>query len=386
VTKHYLGLDYLRALLILRVVGFHSVLAYAISAQTMRALAPIVDAATWGGFDIAVRAADVFGMPLLFFISGLFVWPSLNRKGAKTFALGRSLRLGVPFAAVAALVMPLAYYPAYRAAGMTLGIADYWSELLAQNVWQGGPLWFIWLLLVFDLLAAGTHRLAPRVGVALAGLAGGAGQRPLRFFAVLVVCALLAYLPFAAVFGPRLWVSWGPFGLQPSRVLHYAVYFIAGLSVGACGLDRGLLGDEGLLMRRWKGWVFAALGLHIVYAVSLGGVLRLAALSPLLALGAYGFEYVLTCAATAFALLAVFQRFLRRQVRILDSLAANSYGIYLGHYFFVLWGQYLLLDVSLPAGAKAVVVFSSALALSWLASAVLRRIPALVDRRALRST
>jgi hypothetical protein len=50
--------------------------------------------------------------------------------------------------------------------------------------------------------------------------------------------------------------------------------------------------------------------------------------------------------------------------------------MYLIYYVFVIWLQYALLWVSLPAVAKAAAVFTGTLTLSWGAVAVLRRIPA----------
>ena len=51
-------------------------------------------------------------MALMFLLSGLFVWPSLERKGGARFLRDRVLRLGVPFAVAAGILMPLAYYAA----------------------------------------------------------------------------------------------------------------------------------------------------------------------------------------------------------------------------------------------------------------------------------
>ena len=41
------------------------------------------------------------------------------------------------------------------------------------------------------------------------------------------------------------------------------------------------------------------------------------------------------------------------------SWSENAYGIYFVHYVFVLWLQYLLLDVALPAVVKAAIVFTT---------------------------
>ena len=56
-------------------------------------------------------------MPLFFPISGLFVWPSLTRKGVKAFLSGRAWRIGLPFVLGAAFLMPVAHYPLYRVTG-----------------------------------------------------------------------------------------------------------------------------------------------------------------------------------------------------------------------------------------------------------------------------
>jgi hypothetical protein len=41
----------------------------------------------------------------------------------------------------------------------------------------------------------------------------------------------------------------------------------------------------------------------------------------------------------------------------------------------VIWTQYLLLGVALPAVAKGLIVFAVTVVLSWAASAALRRVP-----------
>jgi hypothetical protein len=60
--------------------------------------------------------------------------------------------------------------------------------------------------------------------------------------------------------------------------------------------------------------------------------------------------------------------------------------MYLVHYLFVVWLQFALLGLELPAVVKAAIVFAGTLALSWSATAALGRVPAVaniigVDRR-----
>ncbi|MDY6958363.1 MAG: acyltransferase, partial [Halobacteriota archaeon] len=63
-------------------------------------------------------------------------------------------------------------------------------------------------------------------------------------------------------------------------------------------------------------------------------------------------------------------------VALLESLSNNSYGIYIFHYLFVTWLQFLLLEVNIHAIQKASIVFAGTLFLSWGITSAIRRIPA----------
>jgi surface polysaccharide O-acyltransferase-like enzyme len=88
------------------------------------------------------------------------------------------------------------------------------------------------------------------------------------------------------------------------------------------------------------------------------------------------FTFVLSCAASGFAFMALFVRFAKTRSKLWDSLSENAYGMYLIHYAFVSWLQYALLKAALPAVAKGGIVFLATALLSWGATAALRRIPA----------
>jgi fucose 4-O-acetylase-like acetyltransferase len=124
--------------------------------------APIVDPQRWAGFDVLAAFNDTFFMALMFLLSGLFVWPGLERKGGARFLRDRILRLGVPFVVAAAILMPLAYYPSYAVTGADPGFLAYARAWLSLGFWPSGPAWFIGLLLVFDAVAAGIYGLRRR--------------------------------------------------------------------------------------------------------------------------------------------------------------------------------------------------------------------------------
>jgi glucans biosynthesis protein C len=84
---------------------------------------------------------------------------------------------------------------------------------------------------------------------------------------------------------------------------------------------------------------------------------------------------VLAVACACLGLTAVFLRFAHGRWAIADSLAEHAYTIYLVHYVFVVWLQYALLDIALPAIAKGAIVFTGALVLSWALAAGIGRLP-----------
>jgi glucans biosynthesis protein C len=384
-----LAVDNLRAIVILLVLAFHSVLAY-LDFLPHRPFAfddppflwrafPIVDDQRWLGFDLFCAWLDVFLMSFFLLLSGLFAWPSLSRKGARAFLADRVLRLGLPFAAVVILLMPLAQYPTYLQSAADPGIADYWRHWRHLPLWPSGPVWFLWILLVGDMLAAGLYQLlaVARRHDCVPRLSSSARQHPARFLGALVLASAVAYVPLALVFGPSDWAQRGPFSFQLSRPLHYAVYFLAGVAIGACGIERGLLAPDGPLARRWRRWLSAAVLLFGLWA----GTTALTLPGP----APFGFQvvsdlsFVLACFVSCFAVLAAAVRFAGIRRPVLDSLKANAYGMYLIHYVFVVWLQYALLPVGLPAVVKGAIVFGGTLLLSWTATAASRRVPAIAQ-------
>jgi peptidoglycan/LPS O-acetylase OafA/YrhL len=373
-SRSSIALSNLRAVVIVIVLAFHSVLAYlaslpaapyAFDAAPFRWQAsPIIDSQRWFGFDLFCAWQDISLMSLMFLLSGIFVPASLARKGSWTFLSDRLLRIGVPLVAVVAILMPVAYYPAYRQSGIDPSVEAYWQHWLALPFWPPGPQWFLWQLLALNVLAAALHRLMPRWHDGLSRWLATAGNDPIRFFVALVAASALAYIPLELMFSPWTWQNYGPFSVQLCRPLHYVVYFLAGYLLGAHGLDRGLLDCDGPLARRWGAWVAAALAGFVLWALPTSQMLD-GQQVPTLVKIASGFGFAIACATGGLSFLAICLRFALARTRMLDSLSTHAYSIYLIHYVFVVWLQFAMLSVALVAVGKAAIVFAGTLALSW---------------------
>ena len=380
-----LPVTYLRAFITVLVVLHHAVLAYhpfapaprwPLTAEPRWWLAfPVSDAAKSVVASLIAGFNDIFFMAVMFFVSGLFVWHSLARRGPAEFLRHRGIRLGVPFAASVVLLAPLAYVPTYLSTSPSPGIGGFLEQWFALGILPAGPAWFLWVLLAFDVVAAAMFVLVPKAGNWLGRAAGRAGERPWLFLGLLAAGSALGYLPLVLLFDAISWTTIGPFTVQHSRILHYLLYFVIGIGAGMAGLDTGVLRHDGPLARRWWLWLGGALGVYLVVVTVV--LASLSAGQPALAweiVTAVGF--VISCAVSSMASIALFVRFARPS-RVLDHLSAHAYGIYIVHYIAVTWVQYVLLPVQWPGGLKAGVAFLAALGLSWAAATGLRRVGAL---------
>jgi len=375
------ALDNLRAVVILIVLAFHSMLAYLrwvpvagagfdVPPYAWRAF-PILDRYRFAGFDLFCAWQNVDLMALLFFLSGLFVWNSLERKKDWGYLRDRVMRLGVPYVFGVMILIPIAIYPAYRVTASDPALSAYWRSLVALPFWPNGPLWFLWQLLALNVAAGAIHAVTPGAIAALGRWSAAGARDPLRYAAGFLAVSALAYVPMAFAFTPWAWSDSGPFAVQFCRPPLYAVYFFAGVGVGRAGLERGLLAVDGVLARHWG----------LLLTVALGALALWIALTALTMNGtgagialAADLSFVPACLSGGGFLIAVCLRFLRRRSRFLGTLAANAFGLYIVHYLFVVWLQFALLELPLYAVIKAAIVFAGTLSLSLATVAAARRL------------
>jgi fucose 4-O-acetylase-like acetyltransferase len=253
------ALDRTRTALTVLVVIHHAIIPYTYYGHE--------DSKTWLGFDGVILATDSFFMALFFFLSGLFAWPSLKRKSVAHFLDERLLRLALPFAVAILFLMPLAYY-AIELRTSDMSFHAFWIKTITVGPWPSGPVWFIWVLLTFDLVSVLLYKFAPDCLASLNRLSLKAFERPALFFAVFFAITAAAYVPMRLFFGVNHWFEFGPFSVQASRVLFYAAYFFIGAGVGLANVEEGLLGHKGELEHDWWKWMFAAVAAYSLIPTS----------------------------------------------------------------------------------------------------------------------
>src|SRR6516225_6563653 len=382
-SRSSLALHNLRAVVILVVLAFHAVLAYVQfipehpaafnEPPYMWRSFPIADSHRWFGFDLFCAWQDVYLMTLMFLLSGLFVWPSLQRKRSFGFIRDRLRRLGIPYVFGVLVLNPIAFYPAYLNLGGDPSIAAYLREYIGLPFLPNAQLWFLWQLLALNFVLVAIYLIAPGAIPALARWCAKAGKRPGTFFAALVALSAIAYVPLALIFTPWGWSNSGILSVQWCRPLLYGVYFFLGVGIGAAGLDVGLVDVDGALGRHWKLWLAIAVATWFLWM----GVtsLTLDGTAPLSIQFAADLCFVLACAGACFFVIASSLRFGLKRSAPLDSLSVNAYSLYLVHYVPTVWLQYALVGAPIFALLKGLIVFCGSVIASWATILLYQRIP-----------
>jgi len=370
VKSRNLSLDRARTFLTLVVLLHHAVIPYTYFGHT--------DPKYFFGFDMVVLATDSFFMAMFFFLSGLFAWSGIARKGAANYLQDRLLRLGLPFVICALTVIPIAYYAISLRHHPEIGFSEYWWNMVTKGPWPSGPIWFLWVLFGFDLVACLLFRISQNLLEPINRLSLNGHERPGEFFIVMLAVTAALYVPGRIHFGAGSWFEFGPFSVQHGRVLLYASYFFFGAGIGVLHMDRGLLAADSKLAQRTLNWVSLAVVPYCLMWVLiyikreiLGNPVRL----PEWYESDYGFCFAVFSVAILFVILAYFLRFKQSGRSMLDPMQADAYGMFLVHYPIVLWLHYWLFDLDLPAIVKALIAFVGTVVLSWAVTAALRQIP-----------
>src|SRR6201981_3174255 len=183
-TERIVPLDRARTFITFSVVLYHSVINYTyfgIGGDRMR----------WLGFDLVVLFNDSFFMACMFLISGLFVRDSLARRGTANFIGNRVWGLGVPLPLSIFVLMPIAYYPTflrYHLPGTTdFNFFHFWWRTLTVGPWPSGPAWFLWVLLLLDVIITTLWAGVRPAVEALGRVIFMVRERPMKAFAAFVV-------------------------------------------------------------------------------------------------------------------------------------------------------------------------------------------------------
>jgi glucans biosynthesis protein C len=203
----------MRALVVAGLVVFHSAMVFAVGTSWF-----VNDPRPSIGFSVFLVWGSLWGMPLLFLVSGMGVRYAMRSRTGWAFAAERLGRLGIPFlTGLVLLVPPMFYLGQLARPGFHQPYGRFWLAflktpaiargLLPHGNWASGGvgfdpahLWFLYVLLVFSLALLplfwylrGQHgrRLVGRVA-----------EQAARYPLAMAATAALPVIVTEAVFGP----------------------------------------------------------------------------------------------------------------------------------------------------------------------------------------
>jgi len=373
-----LWIDYLRSAITVLVVAHHSSHAYTTFATFdkkayINSTHAIVDIKRWIGMDLFQNFNDIFFMSLMFLIGGLFLIRSINKKGETNFIKDRFYRLFIPFLVLGTFFMLIAYFPSYYVAHNNVDIIAYVNDFFWVEKWPVGPPWFIWVLFLFNLLFALFYKIGEKIGISFSI----AGNKPFTFFIILFSVSFLLYVPMAYNFGAGAWVGVGPFDFQLSRILLYFGYFVLGIFIGKTDFNKNMFSTESRIVKMWWFWLLLSLVIYFMLTIMSDQLTQFVKDNKIREFNAwmiYYTIYVLSCTISCIAFITGFRKLIIAEKLWWSSLSENAYLIYLIHYIFVIWCQFLLMKFNIPALVKFLITFTLALSLSWVCSNMLRKI------------
>lgn len=366
-------MDNLHYLMVVLVIVYHAVAAYAVVAPHWAIHDTTIIAA-----DVIRELFDVFMMPILFFVAGYFALTSLEKKGVWEFLKDKVKRILIPWALAVFIVAPLALYD--QAVKPIQPFWKYWLWYLGQfeirlryTQTPVGPTtqmiyWFLSLLFAFFLVFALVYALVRKwrgMGIQPAAHKVESGNSILVALVTFGLLMSAAYFVLLLLVPDSSWFTLYMFlEFQVTRLVPYAGAFAFGLYAQSRGwfTDGKPLGSLTL-------WGAASAVLTVAYLAFGQPVFADTAGTANLSAG-YLLAFAVLRSFLLLSLLVVFVsfglRYWNHANKLDQQLAATSYNIYLVHFFIVIAIQEALLAWAgglVPI--KIAIVFLAALALSF---------------------
>jgi len=318
-----------------------------------------------------VALNQAFFMGFFFMLSSYFSPGSLERKGAKLFLMDRLKRLGIPMLFYAFVLNPLLEY----ALAVFYGFDGSFWQALSEGYLRSisvGPTWFVEALLLFAILHVLWHSVNPSMPARAESKAPGNG-------AIMLFAMGLGLITFVV----RIWLPVG-WWLEPLhfQLAHFPQY-IALYIMGIVAYQRNWFGE--LTNVQGRTWLWVTVGLIILFPVIFvaGGALQ-GNLDPFIG-GlhwqslAYSIWEEVMCMAVVVTLLVWYRNRFNDQGKIGRAMSSAAYATYIVHAPIITLLALALSGIKLDLTLKFVLVAPAAVAVSFLAGYLVKKLPVARD-------
>lgn len=357
----------------LLVVWHHATLAYSITGSGVL----ITDSDKFAGFDLIALYNDSFFMFSFFFVSGLYSYKALLKKGAVEYLEERLLRLMLPFAFGTLFINPVAHYFSFIKRENTVFSMTGYIRYLIENFGrtEANHLWFLWLLFLFSIILVLYERSKRLMNLDFRVNQEKYVANPYRFTIIMLAAGLILFLPLRNIAEGGFATLIKPFNMQVSRILLYFLYFAAGNVIGMYGMKNSFLYHDKF---RNKWWLFLLLsfgftGLNIVIHVF--GETMSDGLFKSIVLIVEQSMIVVISLLSLYGFMSLFTSYIKGNSKIMNVLADEAMGIYVIHYAVVTVIQYVVSFVVFSAIAKGVFSASVTIIISLVLVKLLKKIP-----------
>ena len=369
------SIDYFKAFLMVLVVWHHATLAYGTAGVGVL----ISDQTSFVGFDLIALYNDFFFMFAFFFVSGLFSYKSLAKKGPTVYLGDRLIRLLLPFSFGVLFINPIShYFSSIKNEGNPFSLAGYWKYFVDTfGKTEANHLWFLWVLFLFSVIIT-IYWWFKKAGV----IKGHVNvqkyvNRAFYFTMIMIAASLILFLPLRNIAAGGFVTIIKPFNMQVSRILLYLLYFIAGNVVGTYGMKESFFFQE-KFQKKWWLWIllsvlstFLNLVIHIVQEPMKLGVAK-----EIVLILEQGMLVIIIIFAV-FGFVGLFTGHIHGRNKIMDLLAKEAMGIYVIHYAVVTTLQYVFTFLEGPAIFKGIFVTILTLFISLGLVTLLKKVPVL---------
>lgn len=311
---------------------------------------------TWAA-TVFVVWADVFIMPIMFFISGYFGIASLSKQRAFFFWKHKWQRVGIPWIIGSIAIAPYIAYLMIASRAISMSFSYFYTTLFWGPAYQQAHYWYLGFLmalygvlfLVCQAFPGIMIRMKPQM------LSG-------RFFAAIAVISTTVVAIVNNIVSDVTWVH--PLYilcLQPTRAPLYIISFF----MGAYGWKNQWFSSGGY-MPDFNKWGFLFVSMSVIYLLY-----RLMPVSipfPVWQCIIGAALHSIFCLVSIFTIIAIFHRFFNTNSIIWQNLEATSYPIYYIHQIIVQNAVWIFRPVEMNLYVKYGIVCVISLALSFFIS------------------
>ena len=354
-------MDNLRTVIIFLVVLYHAAGVYSLTFQSFWLVA---DPATSDVVGILNIILDVTVMPTIFFISGYLMPMSLRNKTGWGFLKSRFKRLIIPWAIAVLTLMPLYKVIFLYSRGLP---QEHWTTYFhfsPETITSQNWLWFLPVLFLFNVL----YVLLSKAKIRLPDIS----------LKTAVVGTLLIGFVYSVVIGMvvgfRHWTKTPLIDFETEKLLPYFLIFLLGALCFRNKVFEVKPKKQAMyIVVSSIAWIPITVHIfsRIYWALSMGTLGEM--VSPFVDRLIWWLGFDLSVLCMVYLMVQSFWRYLDRTGWVWDELNRNSYGVYIIHVIVVGVIALPLLNVTLPAIVKFLILTVSAYVASNLIVGLYRR-------------